>query len=1171
MGIENVRGSYFPSGPELQSLSRGPQGGPGLLRPALPRLCKHAWVSCYPAAGSRPKKRGGQAGRARRASAGSLSRSAGNACQPSRAAPARAWRWSSSDRQSVLSILQVLGDLLSVGTDKRIRYMVSKGGSEALLQTLVDTARTASPDYDILLPLFRLLAKVGLRDKKFGQKALELEALDVTLILTRKNLSHSQNLLHCLWTLRVFATSVTTAAMLGINGAMELLFKVITPYTQKRTRIMRAATEVLAALLKSKSNSRRAVNRGYVTALLRLHQDWHLHDTANTHVPIRRALLLGLKHSATCRSGREAFLAAQGLEILFSTAQNCLDDQSLEPVLSIMLDILRQCYPKCPLPLATASSAYTFPGPGSITSEPPCVLTEEDLEDDGDDEVDKDSDSEDMKEEDDLETDVTKLSSRPGLDRPEEDLTQYEAMCLELSCNFEVLESRPGDDLNFEEAQYANHQHILTAASPKWHCLNKDQSSFGQEREDTVQAFLLSTVKTGRSNVHLTSKKEPGVSPYQKAQSSGHGKDSSGNEIPDIQASLKEDAWDIEAVSCPRISASFSNSTKTKEATEEIDKLLQTYPKHVPFHDPYLYMAKAGRTRSVADFKMMAFPDLWGHCPPPAAQSLLERKCGIQRIKIFEDVRRLIQPSDVINKVVFSLDEPWPLQDAASDCLRFFSQFESGNLRKAIQVREFEYDLLVNADVNSAQHQQWFYFQVSRMKAAVPYRFNVINCEKANSQFNYGMQPTLYSVKEALLGRPTWMRIGYEICYYKNHYRQGAAATGGASGKCYYSLTFAVTFPHDGDVCYLAYHYPYTYTALLTHLDTLERSVNPKQVYFRQEALCQTLGGNPCPLVTITAMPKSNSADHLEQFRQRPYQVITARVHPGESNASWVMKGTLEFLVSSDPVARLLRENFIFKIIPMLNPDGVINGNHRCSLRGEDLNRQWLSPSAHLQPTIYHAKGLLSYLRSVGRSPTVFCDFHGHSQKKNVFLYGCSIKETLWRAESTVDASTLLEDVSYRMLPKILDKLAPAFTTSSCSFLIEKSRASTARVVVWREMGVSRSYTMESSYCGCNQGPYQIWSVIHLSPSTKPCEGFSLVPQKYVNKGKLSQDTATCPSSKGQVPLWPTSFPGPRSAVWYQGTRGNGCHVLRGSPHLGTQVRRLQPSAPDPLHSSTEC
>lgn len=52
------------------------------------------------------------------------------------------------------------------------------------------------------------------------------------------------------------------------------------------------------------------------------------------------------------------------------------------------------------------------------------------------------------------------------------------------------------------------------------------------------------------------------------------------------------------------------------------------------------------------------------------------------------------------------------------------------------------------------------------------------------------------------------------------------------------------------------------------HLDILEKSVNPKKVYFRQEALCQTLGGNSCPLVTITAMPESHSADHLEQFRE---------------------------------------------------------------------------------------------------------------------------------------------------------------------------------------------------------------------------------------------------------------------------------------------------------------
>lgn len=87
--------------------------------------------------------------------------------------------------------------------------------------------------------------------------------------------------------------------------------------------------------------------------------------------------------------------------------------------------------------------------------------------------------------------------------------------------------------------------------------------------------------------------------------------------------------------------------------------------------------------------------------------------------------------------------------------------------------------------------------------------------------------------------------------------------------------------------------------------------------------------------------------------------VLTARVHPGETVGSWMMRGALNFL--TDPVdedAALLRDNFIFKLIPMLNPDGVTNGNYRCSLAGCDLNRRWKFPSKTLHPTIYHTKKL---------------------------------------------------------------------------------------------------------------------------------------------------------------------------------------------------------------------
>ena len=73
--------------------------------------------------------------------------------------------------------------------------------------------------------------------------------------------------------------------------------------------------------------------------------------------------------------------------------------------------------------------------------------------------------------------------------------------------------------------------------------------------------------------------------------------------------------------------------------------------------------------------------------------------------------------------------------------------------------------------------------------------------------------------------------------------------------------------------------------------------------------------------------------------------VFIARVHPGETVSSFVMKGIIEFLTSQREEANALREVFIFKIIPMLNPDGVIHGNYRCGLAGCDLNRRYRKPS----------------------------------------------------------------------------------------------------------------------------------------------------------------------------------------------------------------------------------
>ncbi len=91
--------------------------------------------------------------------------------------------------------------------------------------------------------------------------------------------------------------------------------------------------------------------------------------------------------------------------------------------------------------------------------------------------------------------------------------------------------------------------------------------------------------------------------------------------------------------------------------------------------------------------------------------------------------------------------------------------------------------------------------------------------------------------------------------------------------------------------------------------------------------MCRTIAGNDCDMVIIT-----NFSSKPEDIALRKAVVITSRVHPGESNSSFIMKGILDYLVSDDEGARYLRNNFVFKIVPMLNPDGVIIGNSRCSL-----------------------------------------------------------------------------------------------------------------------------------------------------------------------------------------------------------------------------------------------
>ena len=145
--------------------------------------------------------------------------------------------------------------------------------------------------------------------------------------------------------------------------------------------------------------------------------------------------------------------------------------------------------------------------------------------------------------------------------------------------------------------------------------------------------------------------------------------------------------------------------------------------------------------------------------------------------------------------------------------------------------------------------------------------------------------------------------------------------------------------PKKDEISY-AYFTPYDYARQQTFI----KKVQPFE-QCQHTILASTHDNNSIDLITIG-----------EPDMGKKSIWIIARQHPGETMAQWFTEGLISQLLSQDSGSYQLLEKAVFYIVPNMNPDGSIKGNHRTNSHGLDLNRQWQNPSKALCPEVYYVQ-----------------------------------------------------------------------------------------------------------------------------------------------------------------------------------------------------------------------
>ncbi len=164
----------------------------------------------------------------------------------------------------------------------------------------------------------------------------------------------------------------------------------------------------------------------------------------------------------------------------------------------------------------------------------------------------------------------------------------------------------------------------------------------------------------------------------------------------------------------------------------------------------------------------------------------------------------------------------------------------------------------------------------------------------------------------------------------------------------------------------------YSYDSLLVDLNKWKLSP-----YIKIDSIGLSVQRRPLWQLTITSNPNNL------QGKRTVY--IHARTHPQETEGFYVTREIIRIITSDTDLGRTVRNNCVFYIVPMFNPDGVVLNRRRNNANNIDLESNWFTfPN---QPEVAALKARFLQLMNSNNPIEIELNMHSSSLCKRYFVY----------------------------------------------------------------------------------------------------------------------------------------------------------------------------------------